>query len=131
MSCGFEDAGDGKHESEISMTLEQFYEWFMGLGEPYGVNPLVFGVIYIGAIPFFWIAISWLVLNIRRKRSVAGPVLMACGCAVSAYVYLIIAGENVPLWVYGLIAAVITYAVFTVLKKVNRKIDEIGNEEII
>lgn len=111
------------------MSFESLYEWFTGLGEPYGVDPVIFGLIYVGAIPFFWVAIGWLVYNIRRKRSVTGPVLMACSCAVSAYVNLIIAGENVPFWVYGLIAAIIVYAVYSTLKKVKQKKEEVLHEE--
>lgn len=113
------------------MNYHQFYDWFMGLGEPYGVNPLIFGLIYVGAIPFFWIAIGWLVYNIRNKISVTGPVIMACSCAVSAYIYLIIAGENVPLWVYGFIAAIIIYAVYSTLKKVDKKKKEMIHEETV
>ncbi len=113
------------------MDLNRFYEWFMGLGEPYGVDPVIFGSIYVGAIPFFWLAIVWLVYNIRNNRSITGPVMMACGCAISAYVYLIIAGENVPIWVYGLIAAIIIYAIYSTLKKVKKKREEILNETSI
>lgn len=112
-------------------TFERFYEWFMSLGEAYGVDPVIFGLIYVGAIPFFWLSIVWLVANIRRKRSLTGPVLLACSCAVSSYVYLIIAGENVPYWVYGLIAAIIIYAVWSTLKKVKQKKEEILHEENI
>jgi hypothetical protein len=110
------------------MEFSEIYHWFIGLGEPYGVNPIIFGSIYVGAIPIFWLAITWLVINIRKKRSIAGPVILACACAVSAYVYLIIAGENVPLWVYGFIAAIIGYAIFSTLKKVKEKKKEILNE---
>ncbi|MEX0680493.1 MAG: hypothetical protein WD097_03855 [Balneolales bacterium] len=111
------------------MSMEKFYEWFMGLGEPYGVNPVIFGAIYIGAVPFFWVAIGWLVYNLRRRRPVHGPVLLACGCAVSAYVYLIIVGENVPAWVYGLIAVIIVYALYATMKKVRQKMKEVTDEE--
>lgn len=100
----------------------------MALGEPYGVNPVVFGAIYVGAIPFFWLAITWLVYNIRAKRPVFGPVLMACLCAVSSYMYLIIAGENVPFWVYALIFIIIVYAVISTLMKAKKKRKEIQDE---
>lgn len=111
------------------MEFNQLYDWFMGLGEPYGVNPVIFGSIYVGAIPFFWVAIYWLVRNIKQKKSVTGPVLMACGCAVSSYIYLIIVGQNVPGWVYGLIAAIIIYAIYSTLKKVKQKRKEVLDEE--
>lgn len=111
------------------MELESLYNWFMGLGEPYGVNPVIFGSIYIGAIPFFWVALYWLARNIRRKKPVAGPVLMACSCAVSSYIYLIIVGKNVPGWVYGLVAIIIVYAIYSTLKKVNQKKASISGEK--
>lgn len=38
-------------------------DWFMSLGQRYNVNPLIFGAIYIGAIPLFTISIAWLVRN--------------------------------------------------------------------
>lgn len=112
----------------MDFQWEQFVNWFMGLGEPYGVNPFIFGGIYVGAVPFFWLAIAWLVYNIRRKKSVVGPILMAGGCAVSAYVYLIIVGENVPLWVYGLLVAIIGYALFATWQKVHAKMNEVTKE---
>lgn len=114
----------------MSAYWESFIEWFMALGEPYGVNPVIFGSIYIGAVPFFWLAIAWLVRNIKQGKSVAGPVLMACACAVSAYVYLIIAGENVPLWVYVFIVMIIVYAVYSTLKKVRTKRNEVEQQQI-
>lgn len=111
------------------MNWEQLVDWFMGLGEPYGVNPIIFGSIYVGAVPFFWLAVAWLLYNIRRKRSVAGPVLLACACAVSAYVYLIIVGENVPLWVYGLLMAIIGYALYTTWQKMKARMKEAAGAE--
>lgn len=113
------------------MSWEQILEWFMGLGEPYGVNPVIFGSIYVGAIPFFWLAIAWLVHNLRKKKAIAGPVLMMSGCAVSAYVYLIAVGQNVPLWVYSFIVAIIFYALYVTWKKVKEKREEILHEETV
>ncbi len=113
----------------MDFKWEQFVNWFLGLGEPYGVNPFIFGGIYVGAVPFFWLAIAWLVYNVRHKRSVVGPILMACACAVSSYTYLIIVGENVPLWVYGLIAAIISYALFATWQKIQTKMKEAAEEQ--
>ncbi|MFO8028918.1 MAG: hypothetical protein R6U28_03580 [Cyclonatronaceae bacterium] len=111
------------------MNLEVFIDWFMGLGEPYGVNPVIFGSIYVGAVPFFWLAVAWLVRNLKKRRTIAGPVLMMSGCAVSAYVYLIAVGQNVPLWVYLFIVTIIVYALYVTWKKVNAKREEVLNEE--
>lgn len=107
---------------------EQFIQWFMALGEPYGVNPVIFGSIYLGAVPIFWVAIGWLVRNVKKKKSVTGPVILACCCAISAYVYLIFVGENVPAWVYVVVVAIIAYAIYATLNKVKAKKREIESE---
>ncbi|MFN3596003.1 MAG: hypothetical protein ACK41D_01880, partial [Rubricoccaceae bacterium] len=82
-------------------------EWFFGLGAQYGVNPLVFGAIYVGAIPFFTASVAWLVRNARCGRSLALPALSAGFFFVSAYLYLIVAGRGVPAWVYAFVAVLV------------------------
>ena len=79
--------------------------WFYGLGEKYGVDPLVFGSIYLGGIPFLYAALGWAIFNARRRRPVFVPLLLAGLCFVSSYVYVIAAGRNVPWWAYAAVAA--------------------------
>ncbi len=98
-------------------TLQQ---WFLGLGPKYGVNPIIFGSIYVGAIPLFALSIAWLIRNLRQKKSVVLPVLAAACCFVSAYVYLIIAGKNIPVWVYAFLAAIVVYGIISTVRKVRQ-----------
>ena len=56
---------------------EAFTEWFLSLGDQYGVNPIIFGSIYVGAIPFFTLSVGWLVRNLRRKKPIVLPALSA------------------------------------------------------
>ena len=58
------------------MSFEAISDWFYSLGENYGVNPLIFGVIYVGAIPFFSLSIAWLVKNYRQKKSIVLPAVV-------------------------------------------------------
>ena len=48
---------------------EAFKDWFLNLGKQYNVNPYVFGSIYVGAIPFFFLCLTWTIKNIRRHKS--------------------------------------------------------------
>jgi hypothetical protein len=96
-------------------------DWFLGLGERYGVNPLIFGIIYIGAIPFFLLSLGWLIRNIRSKKSIILPVLCTGFFFVSAYLYLIIAGRNIPVWVYLFIAALVLYGIYSTWMKIKQK----------
>ncbi len=104
--------------------IEAFQQWFFSLGENYGVNPWIFGAIYIGAIPFFLTSIGWLVKRKRAGRSIVVPVLCAGFCFVSAYLYLAIAGKNIPLWVWLFLGVLIVYGAWSTIRDVKRKIDQ-------
>lgn len=96
--------------------------WFFSLGEQYGVNPLIFGTIYVGAIPFFTLSIVWLVRNCRQNRSIVLPAFSTVACFVSAYLYLIIAGRNVPWWVYVLVVVMVAYGAYSTYRILKRRI---------
>ena len=103
---------------------DTFTHWFLGLGEKYGVNPYIFGGIYVGAIPFFFLCLSWTIKNIKQKKSFVLPLLLTGLFFISAYLYLLIAGKNIPIWVYIFIAVMIGYGVFSTVKKVKAKTKE-------
>lgn len=114
----------------MSELISSISDWFFGLGETYGVNPIVFGTIYVGAIPFFTLSIGWLVRNFRQKKSIVLPALSAGLFFVSAYLYLIIAGRNVPLWVYLFIFAMVVGGGISTYRKIRSKIDAVEQEDL-
>ncbi len=107
------------------MFFDAISEWFYSLGANYGVNPLIFGAIYVGAIPFFSLSIAWLVKNYRQKKSIVLPALSAIFFFISAYIYLIFAGKNVPFWVYATVVLLIVFGACSTYKKVRRKVKEV------
>ena len=106
------------------MNWQAIQDWFLSLGAEYGVNPLIFGAIYIGAIPFFSLSIGWLIKNYRNGKSIVLPALSAMFFFISAYIYLIFAGKNVPIWVYGVVVLLIVVGAYSTLQKVRRQIKE-------
>jgi CHASE2 domain-containing sensor protein len=100
---------------------ETFKEWFLSLGEKYHVNPYIFGGIYLGAIPFFFFSLYWTIKNIKKKRSIVIPVLLTGFFFISAYLYLIIAGKNIPVWVYVFIGLMVVYGIYSTIKKIKEK----------
>jgi len=97
-----------------------FREWFLSLGEKYGVNPLIFGGIYLGAIPFFFLSLWWTTKNIRLKKSFTLPLLLTGFFFISAYLYLIIVGKNIPFWVYIFIGLMIIYGAWSTITKIKK-----------
>ncbi len=102
--------------------LDALRDWFLSLGAAYGVDPLIFGAIYVGAIPFFTASVAWLVRNARRGRSVVVPAMAAGFFFVSAYLYLIVVGRNVPAWVYGAVALLVAGGAWSTVRSVRAKV---------
>lgn len=100
---------------------ETFKEWFLGLGGKYNVNPYIFGGIYVGAIPLFFLCLRWTVKNIRKKKPFVLPVLLTGLCFISAYLYLIIVGKNIPVWVYIFIGVMVAYGIYSTVTKIRKK----------
>lgn len=101
--------------------IAELHDWFFGLGAQYGVDPIVFGAIYVGAIPFFLLSIAWLVRRLRARGPIAVPILCAGFCFVSAYLYLALVGHDIPLWVWAALASLIAYGAFSTVRKVRKK----------
>jgi hypothetical protein len=102
-------------------------DWFLGLGEHYHVNPFIFGGIYVGAIPFFFASLSWTVQNIRRKRAFLLPSLLTGFFFISAYLYLIVVGKHIPVWVYIFLALMVIYGGYSTLIKIKARTKENNN----
>jgi len=107
------------------MIWEAVQNCFFRLGENYGVNPLIFGAIYAGAIPFFTLSIGWLLRNYRRGKSVVLPAAAALFFFVSAYIYLIFAGKNVPFWIYSIVILLLAFGAYSTVKKVRARVKDV------
>lgn len=105
------------------IDFEAIKVWFLSLGTKYNVNPWLFGGIYVGAIPFFTISLGWLIKRIKKKESVVLPALSAGFFFISAYLYLIVAGENVPWWVYGFVMLLLIYGAHSTIKKIKKQVE--------
>ena len=108
--------------------FEMTKDWFLGLGEQYGVNPIIFGSIYVGAIPFFTLSLGWLVKNYRKGKSIIVPALSTIFFFISAYLYLIIAGKNVPWWVYGVVVLLVLGGAYSTIQKIRKRVDDTDSD---
>ncbi|GGL83661.1 hypothetical protein GCM10010840_21810 [Deinococcus aerolatus] len=78
------------------------------LSEMYGVNPLVFGVLYFGTMPLFALSVAWWVRRWRRGESTLFPAAVTGLLFIAAYLYVLVTGRNLPVWVYLFMAAMLT-----------------------
>ena len=98
--------------------------WFLGLGDRYGVDPIIFGTIYVGAIPFFFLSVAWIVKAKRNNQSTTLPILSLGFWTISPYLYLFIEGENIPWWVYASIVLLLAYGGYTSYHNIRAKLKQ-------
>ena len=94
----------------------------MGLGAQYGVNPVIFGAIYVGAIPFFVFFTGLAVKRLRNRQGAVLPIMAAGLCFVSAYIYLAIAGRGIPLWVWAFLGSIIAYGAWNAIRNFRNRL---------
>lgn len=96
--------------------------WLLGLGAQYGVNPLIFAVIYVGAIPFFLFFTGLSVKRLRSREGAVMPIIAAALFFVSAYIYLAIVGHGIPVWVWAFLGLIIVYGAWNAVKGFRAKV---------
>ncbi len=104
--------------------INSIIEYIYNLGKMYGVNPFIFAGIYIGAIPFFFLSLGWFVRNYKKNYSVALPLISAGFFFISAYLYLLLFGHDVPPWVYGILVVLIIYGAYSSIMSTKKKIQK-------
>ena len=99
----------------------QLKDWVISLGEKHDVDPLLLGCLYLISKPCFVLSLGWVLKNLRAKKPIHIQLLLACISFSVPYVYLIIAGRNISIWVYLFIGLVFIYGGFSVWKKITAK----------
>ncbi|MCH8266902.1 MAG: hypothetical protein O7A06_11830 [Acidobacteria bacterium] len=101
--------------------LSEYYQQAMELGARHGVNPLIFAGIYVGAIPFFFASVYWIVHSYRQKKSLVLPASLAGFFFCSAYLYLILFGRDLAWYVYAIVVTFLGVGAARAYKQVRAK----------
>lgn len=70
------------------------------------VDPFLFIAFYLLSKVLFLIFLGWAIKNLRKKDSILLPLLFAALGYSLPYFYLIVAGKNIPLWIYLVISMI-------------------------
>jgi hypothetical protein len=89
----------------------------------YGVEPVVFLVIYLVSVPFFYYSIFRMVRALARKlrREVMIWSAVFLGSTAAPFLYVLFFGRNLPWWVYGVIALLIGQGVYSLVRRLRKK----------
>jgi len=91
--------------------------------DDYGVNPIVFLVIYLISVPFFYYSLLRTIRALAKKLGKEVRLWSAVFlCATAApFLYVLFFGRNLTWWVYGIIILLIGQGVFSLVRKLQVK----------
>jgi prepilin signal peptidase PulO-like enzyme (type II secretory pathway) len=95
-----------------------FKDWVIALGEKHEVDPLLIGSLYLVSKICFFSFLGWALKTFRAKKPILIPLLFASLSFSLPYLYLIIAGRNISVWVYVFIGLMFIYGAFSIWKKI-------------
>ena len=89
----------------------------------YGVDPIVFLVIYLGSVPFFYYSIFRMARAVvrRRQNEIITWSTVFLAATVAPFLYVLLFGRNYPWWVYVVVALLIGQGVFSLVRRLRHK----------
>jgi hypothetical protein len=101
-------------------------DWVISLGEKHEVDPLILGSLYLVSKLSFFTSLGWVIKNLRAKKPIVTALLVASVSFSLPYLYLVIAGRNLSIWVYVFISLMFIYGGYSIWKKVTEKTDTLS-----
>ena len=104
--------------------ISQINNFLKAAHDNYGVNPIVFAVLYFGCAPIFYYSLFQTLRAVIKRlhnKIMFWSALFLCA-TITPYLYVLLFGKNIPWWVYGVIALLIGLAVLSLILKLRRKV---------
>jgi hypothetical protein len=114
----------------LDYVISKIEELLRMARDNYGVNPVVFLIIYLVCVPVFYYSLFRTFQSVTKKLGKEVMLWAAIFlCAnVAPFIYVIFFGRNIPWWVYGIIALLIGLGILSLIMKL-RKIPAAGTKD--
>ena len=107
----------------IEYIVAQFEGITEQVVERYGVNPVIFLIMYLIHVPFSSYSLFRIMRALAKKLAKEVAVWSTVFlCALAApFGYVLFFGRNLPWWVYGIIALLIGQGIYSLIRKLRRQ----------
>ena len=106
----------------VWQTIKDYY---FALSNQYHVNPIVFISIHAVCTPLLILVIWWLLRTKKQGKPIIVPLLCAIVLYNIANVYLVIAGRNIPLYIYIMLLVFTLYSGYISVKKIRLQLKKV------
>jgi peptidoglycan/LPS O-acetylase OafA/YrhL len=103
-------------------VVGEVIDWILRLGDDYGVDPLVYAVIWVGSLPFFLLSLGWLVQRLRRRAEFVLPLAVTSFFFLAPTLYVFAAGRDLPAWVYALLVGLAVIGAVSTTRRIRRRL---------
>lgn len=100
--------------------LQHINAWLANIHRDYGVNPVIFGVIYCVCVVPFWLSIYKIIAGIKNRRpgQVSTFAIILGVTIIAPFVYVAFFGRNLPFWFWIVAVLVVGYSAYSVLRRI-------------
>jgi len=107
----------------LEFILSRLQELMRTARDYYGVNPVIFLILFLGSAPFFYYSLFRLGRALLQKSGAAirlWSFVFLCATA-APFVYVLLFGRHLPWWIYIVIALLIGQGVFSLIRQRREK----------
>ncbi len=110
-------------ESILRVILDWVGKQMTAAREIYGVDPVVFLALLFGASPVFYFSIYRMVRAVAKRRlnEVTVWSMIFLLSTVAPYLYVLVAGRNIPWWAYIIIGLVVAQGIWSLVRRLRKK----------
>ncbi len=97
-------------------------EWLNNIEKTYGVNPYIFGVIYLAGILPFWFSIFKVIKSLKegnKNKAMFWGIILGI-IIILPFGYVLIFGKNIPLYIWVVFGLVIVFSVFSTISRIRK-----------
>jgi hypothetical protein len=100
--------------------IEYLENWLNGIQQNYGVNPIIFAIIYFASIIPFWFSIYKIIAGLKNRNlnQVRTFGIILGIIIILPFTYVALFGHNLPFWFWIVAACVIGYSTYSTIRRI-------------
>ncbi|MBA7535362.1 hypothetical protein ES705_27615 [subsurface metagenome] len=100
--------------------IEYLKTWLNGIQQNYGVNPIIFAIIYFASIIPFWFSIYKIIAGLKNRNlnQVRTFGIILGIIIILPFTYVALFGHNLPFWFWIVAACVIGYSTYSTIRRI-------------
>ena len=100
--------------------IEYLENWLVHVNQNYGVNPIIFAIIYFASVIPFWFSIYKIIAGLKNRNlnQVRTFGIILGIIIILPFTYVALFGHNLPFWFWIVAACVIGYSTYSTIHRI-------------